>query len=73
MSAEYSVNAERSGDWWAITVSELPGVFSQAKRRDQIEEMARDAIALFLDVPVDSFRVRVHAVGDPDGKVPARP
>lgn len=43
---EFKVLAERSGGWWAITVGELPGVFSQARRRDEIEAMARDAIAL---------------------------
>ena len=56
----YAVLAERSGRWWAISVPELPGVFSQARRRDQIEAMARDAIALYLDVPLDSFAVSVH-------------
>ncbi|HEX9645334.1 MAG TPA: type II toxin-antitoxin system HicB family antitoxin [Acidimicrobiia bacterium] len=49
----YRVEAMRSGDWWAITVPQLPGVFSQAKRIDQIAERAREAIALMLDVDED--------------------
>ena len=33
----YRVEAVRSSDWWSITVPELSGVFSQAKRLDQVE------------------------------------
>lgn len=47
----YRVNVERAGSWWAISVPDLPGVFSQARRRDEVEDMARDVIALYLDVP----------------------
>jgi len=46
----YQVHAVRSGSWWAITVPALCGVFSQAKRLDQVESMAREAIALMLDM-----------------------
>jgi DNA-directed RNA polymerase specialized sigma subunit len=57
----------RSGDWWAITVPALVGVFSQAKRLDQVEDRAREAISLMLDVDEDD-------VGDLDVAVtpPAR-
>jgi predicted RNase H-like HicB family nuclease len=60
----YVVRAERSGDWWALEVPELPGVFSQARRLDQAEGMARDAIATMLDVAPDSFEVDLLAVLD---------
>ena len=46
----YRVEAVRSGDWWAITMPELAGVFSQAKRLDQVESRAREAIAMMLDI-----------------------
>ena len=49
----HRVRAVRSGDWWAITVPALPGVFSQAKRLDQVEGMARAAIAMLLDITID--------------------
>jgi predicted RNase H-like HicB family nuclease len=49
-SGTYTVEAVRSGDWWAIAVLELGGVFSQARRLDQVETRAREAIALMLDV-----------------------
>jgi hypothetical protein len=62
----YTVSAERHGDWWAITVDELRGVFSQARRLGQVEAMARDAISLFLDVPADSFDLSVREKLTPD-------
>jgi len=55
----YTALAERDGSWWAITVPELEGVFSQARRLDRVEYMARDAISLMLEVPADSFDVEV--------------
>ena len=58
----YSVNFQRSGKWWAISVPQLRGVFTQARRRDEVEAMARDAIALYLDVPADSFDVAIDEV-----------
>jgi predicted RNase H-like HicB family nuclease len=62
----YSAKAIRSGDWWAITIPELQGVHSQARRLDQAQRMAREAIALFLDIPPDSFEVAVVPVLPPD-------
>jgi predicted RNase H-like HicB family nuclease len=58
----YSAKAIRNGDWWAITIPELKGVHSQARRLDQAEAMAREAVSLFLDVPSDSFEVTVVPV-----------
>jgi predicted RNase H-like HicB family nuclease len=63
---EYAVEAVRVGKWWAISVPDLPGVLSQARRRDEVERMARDAIALYLDVPPTSFRVTVRPRDEPD-------
>ncbi|MBU7600717.1 hypothetical protein JGS22_024585 [Streptomyces sp. P38-E01] len=55
----YEVTARRSGDWWALEVPELPGVFSQTKRLDQADEAAREAIALMADVEPEEVHVRV--------------
>lgn len=55
----YTALCRRSGDWWAISVPELRGVHSQARRLDQVEAMARDAIALFLDVDPASVAIVV--------------
>jgi len=57
---KYTVRARRSGAWWAIDVPELPGVFSQARRLDRVESMARDAIALFLDIDPATLEIRVE-------------
>lgn len=59
----YRVEAVRSGDWWAVTVPELAGIFSQAKRLDQVEARAREAIAMMLDVDEDDVgTIVVHAI-----------
>ena len=58
----YTAVAERDDAWWAITVAELPGVFSQVRRLDRVESMARDAIAMLLDVDPNSFDVTVREV-----------
>lgn len=58
--AAYTAMATRSGSWWAIQVLELDGVWTQARRLDQVEAMARDAIALLLEVPEDSFTITVQ-------------
>ena len=46
----YRVEVVRSGEWWAITVPALRGAFSQARNLDEVPEVAREAIALMLDV-----------------------
>ncbi|HEY8864924.1 MAG TPA: type II toxin-antitoxin system HicB family antitoxin [Candidatus Dormibacteraeota bacterium] len=58
----YTARCQHSGDWWAISVPELKGINTQARRLEKAEAMARDAIALFLDVPTDSFEVRVEPI-----------
>ena len=54
----YTVQARRSGGWWALTVPGLPGVHSQVRRLEQAEGMIRDAIALAFDVPPGSINVK---------------
>lgn len=58
----YRVTARRSGDWWAIEVPDLPGVFSQAKRLDKADEAAREAIAVMLDIETDDVEVDIQPV-----------
>lgn len=52
--------AERSGGWWAVEVPEVAGLFTQAKRLDQVDGMVRDAAALLTGQPEDSFDVVVE-------------
>jgi DNA-directed RNA polymerase specialized sigma24 family protein len=56
----YTARAARSGRWWAIEVPEVEGAFTQARRLDQVESMAREAISLLLEIPEDSFEVVVE-------------
>jgi predicted RNase H-like HicB family nuclease len=55
----YTAVCRRSGDWWAISVPEIKGVHTQARRLEQAEAMARDAIALMLEVPAESFDIEI--------------
>jgi predicted RNase H-like HicB family nuclease len=57
--ATYTAIAERSGGWWAVRVREQPGVFTQARRLDQVEAMVRDALAGLLDAAPGSFEIQV--------------
>ncbi|WP_370145753.1 type II toxin-antitoxin system HicB family antitoxin [Streptacidiphilus sp. EB129] len=57
---KYRVTAQRSGDWWALSVPDLPGVHSQTKRLDQAEGEIREAIALMLDCEPEDFEVAVE-------------
>jgi len=55
----YTVKAVRFGGWWAIDVPEIKGVHTQARKLDNVEAMARDAIAVALDIAPDAFDVAV--------------
>lgn len=59
MRRVYDVIAERDGNRWFLRVAELPGVFSQVRRLDQAEGMARDAIGSFIDIAAGGFDVHV--------------
>lgn len=59
MRPTYTAKTARDGRWWFIQVPELDGVFSQARRLDQVEHMTRDVVSLMLEVPPDSFDVVV--------------
>ena len=68
----YTVLAERDeAGWWAVRVLELPGVLTQARRLDQVEKFAREAIDLAASVghaPKGKYAVqiepRVPGLGD---------
>jgi hypothetical protein len=61
----YAVVAERDeAGWWAVRVPELPGVFTQARRLDQVDGLAREAIDLAMSVghaPKRKYAVQVDA------------
>ena len=41
-----TAKATREGGWWAVEVPEVPGLFTQAKRLDQVVDMVVDAAQL---------------------------
>jgi predicted RNase H-like HicB family nuclease len=57
----YTAVCRRTDVWWAISVPELKGVHTQARRLNGAEAMVREAIALFLDVAPNSFAVTLRA------------
>ena len=64
----YRVIARRTGEWWALEVPDLPGVFSQAKRLEQADEAAREAIAVMLDVEPEEITVKIEPVLPADAR-----
>ena len=60
MAVKVTAVAERSGNWWAVRVPEFPGVFTQARRLDQVRATTADAVAAFLDIPAEDVEVEVE-------------
>jgi hypothetical protein len=56
----YTVAAVRTGRGWTLDVRGLSGVRSQARRLDLADAQIRDAIAMTLDVPEDSFDLAIE-------------
>ncbi|MDO8730983.1 MAG: hypothetical protein Q7L55_00170 [Actinomycetota bacterium] len=67
MRRSFNANAVHIQGYWAITIHGVLNstIHTQAKRIDRIEYMARDAIALGLQVQPDSFDVTVSFKIDP--------
>lgn len=65
----YTVTATRDGNWWSLIATDVDGreVASQSRRLDQADAAIREAIALVLDVDVDSFDVDVVPTLDQAG------
>ncbi len=42
-SIDVTAIAQRSDNWWAVGVPEIPSLFTQVQRFDQIDGMARNA------------------------------
>ena len=60
--------ARRSGDWWAVEVEAIPGLFTQAKRLDQVEAMVQDA-ARMLDAGDVDVDVRIELSNEAKSEV----
>lgn len=64
MTETYTARTTRDEHWWTVTVDEVPGLFTQARRLDQIEDMVRDALMLFPEVESDPEHATVDVVVD---------
>jgi len=62
----YRVDVIRSGQWWAIEVPELPGVFSQVRRIDQVDEAVKEAIAMMTDADEADVSIDVEVESGSD-------
>jgi hypothetical protein len=54
----YDVEMYRDGPWWMIRIPELDGL-TQARHPVEIEEMAREYIAVTTDQPIDAIAVQL--------------
>lgn len=64
--------ATRTGGWWAVEAPSIPGLFTQARRLDQIPDLIVEAAAL-LGHDVDAADVQVRpALSDDDRELLTR-
>ncbi|HYB36672.1 MAG TPA: hypothetical protein VEF72_13545 [Mycobacterium sp.] len=55
----YHANASRDSRFWLVHIPEIDQ-YTQGRNLAEVEPMARDLIALWLQIPEDSFDVAVH-------------
>jgi len=55
----YEAEVSRDGRWWMIHVPAIDGL-TQSERLPDAELMARELIAVTLDIPIDEIAVDVH-------------
>jgi hypothetical protein len=67
----YRAEVARQGKWWMVRVPEIDGL-TQARRFSEVEEMARSLLAISLDVPEDSFDLRVELEAVEDVRITER-
>lgn len=61
----YEVKVERDGKFWLISVPEI-GQVTQARFPGEIELMARDLIAIWLEITPDSFAIELRIIDAPE-------
>ena len=57
----YEVEVTREGRWWMIEIPGLDGL-TQARRLDEVEKMAREYIAVTVDVPISQVAVSISGI-----------
>lgn len=59
MTVDYTVT--RDGKWWMISIPSLDGL-TQARRLSEIDDMARDYVAVAQDIPYSQAEVACTAI-----------
>ena len=59
----YTGDFHREGDVWVAEVREVPQAHTYGRTLARTKEHLRDALALFLDVPIDTVDITVHVDG----------
>jgi hypothetical protein len=54
----FDIEVTRDGNWWMIRIPEIAGL-TQARRRGEVELMARECIAVRTGIPIGYVTVRV--------------
>ena len=62
MTTHLTATATRSEGWWAVSVPEVDGLFTQTRRLDQIPAMVRDALTLFPELGIDPADTEINVV-----------
>lgn len=52
----------REGDWWAVQVPEVAGLFTQASSLAEVPDQVRDAVGLLLGIAGADVDVEVRPV-----------
>jgi len=67
MTTTYRATAHREGRWWSIEIP-AAGAVTQARRVADVEWMARECVALTLDVSEDDVAIDVEFVLPDDAR-----
>ena len=54
----FDIDITRDGSWWRIRIPEIEAV-TKVRRREDVELMAREHIAVIIDAPITEVAVRV--------------
>ena len=60
----YRAIVQKSGGYWAISVPQISGLYSQALSRDTVEEMTREAIAFSCETSAQSFDIKFEFIDE---------
>ncbi|GAB3951489.1 hypothetical protein GCM10029976_087980 [Kribbella albertanoniae] len=57
----YEATVAREGRWWMVEIPELDGL-TQARRLDEVEQAAREYVAVTVDVPMSQVAVEISGI-----------